>query len=92
MSELSRQRMRALVLFIAPVVLLVGFIYHPYVDDETDAATVASEVIDDPDRYAIASLIIVVGIALTARFGSGDLFVYRNRVFAAKRVVGIARF
>ena len=65
MTEESQGRLRALVLFVAPVVLLVGFIYHPYVDNETDTAMVAEEVVADPERWAWAHLIVLLGLGLT---------------------------
>ncbi len=65
MSEEIQNRARALVLFVAPVVLLVGFLVHPYVSDQSDVGKIAEELAGDPDRWAWGHLILLIAMALT---------------------------
>ncbi len=65
MSEETQNRARALVLFVAPVVLLIGFLVHPYVSDESDTGKIAEELAGDPERWAWGHLILLIGMALT---------------------------
>ena len=65
MSEVTQARLRAAVVAVAPAVLLIGFLYHPYVNDFTDQAAFADEVAGDPTRWAWSSIIAAVGLALT---------------------------
>ncbi len=65
MSERTQARLRAAVVAVAPVVVLIGFLYHPYVGDLTDRAAVADEVAADTTRWAWSHLIAAAGLALT---------------------------
>ena len=65
MSEVTQARLRAGVVAIAPVVLLIGLLYHPYVGDLTDRAALAEEVAADTTRWAWSHLIVAAGLALT---------------------------
>lgn len=64
MSDQLRIRLRALVLALAPLVLLVGFIYHPYVGNVIDSELIATTVGDDPERWAWAHLLLAAGMGL----------------------------
>jgi hypothetical protein len=71
MSQETEARLRAAILFIAPLALLIGFAYHPYVGNIIDSSEVADTINDDPDRWALATVIIAVAlgalvVALTA--------------------------
>lgn len=65
MTSLTRARSRAAILFVAPAVLLVGWLYHPYiaVPRESD---VAEAVASDPTRWGFAHLLVGVGYGLLA--------------------------
>lgn len=66
LSTAAVARVRALVLFVAPALLLVGFAYHPYVANGTDEAAIASAASNDTTRWGLAHLAIGVGYALMA--------------------------
>jgi len=63
-SEQSFDRARAAVLFVAPVVLLVGILAHPFVDTYFETSVVAAAVSGAADRWAVAHLIIPIGMTL----------------------------
>jgi hypothetical protein len=63
-SEITQARLRAAVVAIAPVVVLIGFLYAPYVGDLTDSAAAADGVADDTTRWAWSRMVQVVGLAL----------------------------
>ena len=65
MSYRSRQRQRAAILAVAPLVLLTGLLLHPYISDSTDAAETAVKVAEGPTRWVWAHVIIALGLALT---------------------------
>ena len=46
--------------------LLVGFVYHPYVANATDEAALAEAAASDTTRWGVAHLAIGVGYALMA--------------------------
>ncbi len=62
MSEATLSRVRAAIVAVAPLLLLIGFIYLPYVNDWTDQAKVAEAVTDDATRWAWAGIILAVGL------------------------------
>ena len=64
MAERTQIRLEALALFITPVILLIAFILHPYLEDEFDIPAVAAKVVDDPERWALAHVLLIVGFAL----------------------------
>ena len=64
MSALTQNRLRALVLAAAPLVLLVGSIVEPYIDDESSTEKVIEAQVAHPDRFALSQLILLGGIAL----------------------------
>ena len=66
MSDTTQKRLRALALFSAPVVLMVGWLYHPYVADETKVQSFADAASSDPDRWAGAHIILVIGFVLAS--------------------------
>lgn len=65
MSTTTRDRLRATIVFVAPTVLLLGLIYHPYIaiPRESDVAAAAAE---DTTRWGLAHLIVGVGFGLLA--------------------------
>lgn len=65
-STVRVARARALALFVAPALLLLGFVYHPYVGNATDDTAIASAASDDTTRWGIAHVAIAVGYALMA--------------------------
>lgn len=52
------------VLFIGPAVFLAGLVAHPFVRDYTDTGVIAGAISGAPDRWAIAHLIIALGVGL----------------------------
>lgn len=52
------------VLFVAPVVFLAGLVAHPFVRSYLDTGVVATAISGAPDRWAIAHLVIAVGVGL----------------------------
>jgi hypothetical protein len=62
----SQARFRAAVVAIAPALLLLGFAYHPYITNATDAAALASAASEDTTRWGLAHLAVGVGYALMA--------------------------
>jgi hypothetical protein len=64
MSEATLGRVRAAIVAIAPLLLLIGFIYLPYVSDFTDEAKVAEAVGDNTARWAWAAIILTVALGL----------------------------
>jgi hypothetical protein len=64
MSPPARDLARAAVLFAAPVVLLAGILAHPFVENYLETAVVASAVSAAPDRWAVAHVVIPVGMVL----------------------------
>jgi hypothetical protein len=65
MSASATARIGAAVVGIAPLVLLAGFVYHPYISPPTDEAAIAAAAAADPTRWALAHLAIGVGYGLT---------------------------
>ena len=65
MTSMTRARWRAAILFLAPAVLLVGWVYHPYiaVPRESDVAEAAAS---DPTRWGVAHLLVGAGFGLLA--------------------------
>ncbi len=64
LSDVTQARLRAAVVAITPVVVLIGFLYAPYIGDLTDNAAIADEVAADSTRWAWAHLVQVIGLAL----------------------------
>ena len=64
MSPMMRARFRAAIAAIAPAVLLVGFVYHPYISPPTDPAAIATAATSDTTRWGLAHLTIGVGYGL----------------------------
>lgn len=61
-----RARSPAVVVVVAPAVLLAGFAYHPYVANGTDEAALAAAVASDTTRWGLSHLAIGIGYALAA--------------------------
>jgi hypothetical protein len=66
MSRTRIARLRAAAVIVAPALLLLGFAYHPYIGNATDAAAVASAAADATTRWGLAHVAIGVGYALMA--------------------------
>jgi len=64
MSATTQERFRAAVVAIAPTVLLIGFAYHPYLSDPTDAAVIGAAAASDTTRWGISHIVIGVGYGL----------------------------
>jgi len=64
MSATTRARFRAAIVAIAPTVLLVAFVYHPYIADLTDKAAVAAALASDTTRWGLSHLTVGVGSGL----------------------------
>ena len=59
-------RFRGAIVFVAPLVLFVGFAYHPYVTNGTDEAALAEAAASDTTRWGLSHLAIGIGYALLA--------------------------
>lgn len=64
MSDTALTRLRAGIIALAPLVLLVGFVWHPYVGDLSDPAAVAAAVEEGAARWAGSHLFLAVGMGL----------------------------
>jgi hypothetical protein len=64
--SMSRARLRAAIVAIAPAVLFAGFIYHPYVTNGTDEAALAEAAASGTTRWGLSHLAIGIGYALLA--------------------------
>jgi hypothetical protein len=62
--DTTQARLRAAIVAMAPVVLLVGFVYHPFLDLPTDPGTIAAAAAADTTRWALAHLTIAAGYGL----------------------------
>lgn len=60
------RRLRAAIVAVAPTVLLVGFVYHPYVANATDESALAETAASNTARWGLSHLAIGVGYALMA--------------------------
>jgi hypothetical protein len=65
MNEVSVTRWQAAVTAIAPVVLLAGYAYHPYIHNLTDGTAVASAALDTT-RWGLSHLLVAVGSGFIA--------------------------
>src|ERR671910_256686 len=64
MSTTTQARFRAAIVAIAPAVLLVGFVYHPYIANLTDKAAVAAALASDTTRWGLSHLAVGLGSGL----------------------------
>jgi hypothetical protein len=64
MSAMTRARFRAATVAIAPVVLLVGFVSHPYHPGPPDVAAIATAAASNTTRWGLAHLTIAVASGL----------------------------
>lgn len=60
-NEMTRAQLRAAIVAIAPVVMLAGFLYHPFIAVLPDSAAVAAAVTADESRWALSHLLVGVG-------------------------------
>lgn len=65
MTSTTTSRARAAALFLAPAVLLIGWVLHPFIAVPR-AADVAEAAASDPTRWGLAHLAVGVGSALLA--------------------------
>ena len=71
MSATTKARFRVAIVAIAPTVLLIGFVSHPYVANATNEAALAEAAASDTTRWGLSHLAIGVGYALaTLAFAS----------------------
>jgi hypothetical protein len=63
-TEFPITRLRAAIVAIVPLVLLIGFFYHPYFSPVTDPGEIAEAAAADTTRWGIAHITIGVGYAL----------------------------
>jgi hypothetical protein len=59
-------RFGAAIVFVAPLVLFVGFAYHPFVTNGTDETALADVAASDTTRWGLSHLAIGIGYALLA--------------------------
>src|ERR687898_3530779 len=64
MYSTTRARLRAVIVAIAPAVLLAAFVSHPYIANPTDKAAVAAELASDTTRWGLSHLAVGVGSGL----------------------------
>jgi len=64
MSDALKQQTRAFVVALAPVVLAVGVVVHPYISDFNDTGEVAAAASDSPSTWAFSHALLIVGFAL----------------------------
>lgn len=64
MLTTTKARLGATFAAIAPVILLVGFLYHPFITYLPDSEAVSSAVTPDTTRWALAHLTVAVGSGL----------------------------
>ncbi len=65
MSDAVKAQLRAAVVFIAPVVVLVGFLYQPYISDFTDSVEFGEEVAAGPTRWLWSQTVLALSVVLT---------------------------
>lgn len=66
-NKVADSRWGALIIFLAPLVMLLGFSYHPWLGNPSDAefhAELAHAVATDPTRWVISHLGVAVGSGL----------------------------
>ena len=64
MTERTRTWAGAAILFVAPAVFLAGALAHPFVGDYTTTSVVADAVSAAPSQWAVAHLLLAIGLAL----------------------------
>src|ERR687898_3072490 len=64
MYSTTRARLRAVIVAIAPAVLLAAFVYHPYIANPTDKASVAAALTSGTTRWGFSHLAVGVGSGL----------------------------
>lgn len=64
MTAMTRARVRAAILAIAPAVLLAGFVLHPYHPGPPDVAMIAESAASNPTRWGVAHIAIAIGSGL----------------------------
>lgn len=64
MAEQTLTPVDRVVLFIGPAVFLTGLVAHPFVRNYTDTEVISGAISGAPDRWAIAHLIIALGVGL----------------------------
>lgn len=66
MNHPTKTGFRTSIVAIAPVVMMAGFLYHPFIADLTDAHAVATAAGHDTFRWGLAHLLIGIGSGLIA--------------------------
>jgi len=66
MKDTTKAGFRAAILVVAPAVMLVGFLYHPFIANLPDTQAVAAAARQDTLRWAVAHLLVAIGSGLIA--------------------------
>lgn len=66
MNDTTKAGFRSSIVVIAPLVMMAGFLYHPFIGDLTDAHAVAAAAGHDTFRWGVAHLLIGIGSGLIA--------------------------
>jgi hypothetical protein len=61
MNIATKNRLRAAAVIVAPLVLIPGFLYHPFVATLTDTAAVAEAAVADTTRWGVSHLLVGLG-------------------------------
>ena len=61
---MSDIKLRAAVVFVAPAVILAGFLYQPYISDFTDVAEFGETVAAGPNRWLLSRVVLATGLVL----------------------------
>ncbi len=64
MNRTTIKRIQGAIVIFAPLVVLAGWIYHPYIAYGPDAEAIATAVSADPTRWGLAHLLLAVGFVL----------------------------
>ena len=64
MSDTPRGRFQAAIVAIAPVILLAGVAYHPFVARLTDRTELAGAISQDATRWGVAHVAVGIGLGL----------------------------
>jgi hypothetical protein len=64
MTSTTRALFQATIVAVAPVVMLAGFVYHPYIPNLTDNTAVAEALVADTTRWGLSHLAVAVGSGL----------------------------
>lgn len=66
MNDTAKAGFQAAIVAIAPAVILVGFLYHPFIAILSDTEAVAAAASQDTFRWAVSHLLVAIGSGLIA--------------------------